>query len=41
MPAQPVHDAGAVGDEGVAMVRDEPDLHRLLVQIGEGVRSSV
>ena len=34
MPAQPVHDPGAVGDEVVAMVRDESDLHRPLVQIG-------
>ena len=33
MPAQPVLDAGALGDEILAVIRQQPDLHRLLVQI--------
>jgi hypothetical protein len=34
MPAQPVHDPGAVGDEVASMIRDQPDLHRPVIQIG-------
>ncbi|MGZ6576651.1 MAG: hypothetical protein ACXVHJ_37445 [Solirubrobacteraceae bacterium] len=33
MPAQPVHHAGALGDEIVAVFEQQPDLHRLLVQV--------
>jgi hypothetical protein len=33
MPAQPVHDAGPLGDQILAMIRQQADLHRLLVQI--------
>ena len=33
MPAQPVHGAGPLGDEIFAMIEQQPDLHRLLVQI--------
>ena len=34
MPAQPVHRAGALGDEIVAVFDQQPDLHRLLIEIG-------
>ena len=33
MPAQSVHRAGALGDEIVAVFDQQPDLHRLLVQV--------
>ena len=33
MPPQPVLDASALGDEIAAVIGDQPDLHRLLVQI--------
>ncbi len=33
MPTQPVHRAGALGDEIVAMFHQQPDLHRLLVEV--------
>ena len=33
MPAQPVLHAGALGDEIVAVIGQQPDLHRLLVQV--------
>ena len=33
MPPQPVLDAGALSDEIVAVIADQPDLHRLLVEI--------
>ena len=33
MPAQPVDRAGALGDEIVTVIEQQPDLHRLLVQI--------
>jgi hypothetical protein len=34
MPPQPVLRAGPLGDEVLAVVRKQPDLHRPLVQIG-------
>ena len=33
MPPQPVHSAGAFGDQILAMIEQQADLHRLLVQI--------
>ena len=33
VPAQPVHRAGALGDEIVAVLEQQPDLHRPLVQV--------
>ena len=33
MPAQPVLHAGALGDEVLAVIRQQPDLHRLLIQM--------
>ena len=33
MPPQPVHGPGPVGDEIVAVIEQQPDLHRLLVQV--------
>ena len=35
MPPQPVHDPGPLGDEIVAVVEQQADLHRRLVQIGD------
>jgi hypothetical protein len=36
MPAQPVLDPGALGDQVLAVVAEQPDLHRLLVEVGGG-----
>ncbi len=36
MPPQPVLDAGALGDEILAVIGEQPDLERLLVQMGGG-----
>ena len=33
MPPQPVHCAGPFGDEIVAVIAKQPDLHRLLIQV--------
>jgi hypothetical protein len=33
MPAQPVLNARALGDEVLAVIRQQPDLHRLHVQM--------
>ena len=35
MPPQPIDGAGAIGDQVFAMIRDQADLHRLLVQVGD------
>src|SRR5215207_7019096 len=36
MPAQPVLHAGALGDEIPAVIADQPDLHRFLIEMGGG-----
>jgi hypothetical protein len=33
MPAQPIHSPGALGDQIASVIEQQPDLHRLLVQI--------
>jgi hypothetical protein len=33
MPAQPIHDPGALGDQVASVIADQPDVHRPLVQI--------